>query len=57
MDGEFMPIIATTLSNLTVKKKKKKEEEVKMPNVIKPGGLTGIGIGLTWNLRKNFDFS
>ena len=26
-----------------------------MSKVIKPGGLTGIGIGLTWNLRKNFD--
>ena len=53
MDGEFMSIVATTLSNLTVKKDKK--EEVKMSNVMKPGGLTGIGIGLTWNLRNNFD--
>ena len=54
MDGEFMSIVATTLSNLTVKKTKKREE-VKMSNVSKPGGLTGIGIGLTWNLRKNVD--
>ena len=53
MDGEFMSIVATTLSNVTVKKTKK--EEVKMSKVMKPGGLTGIGIGLTWNLRKNFD--
>ena len=45
MDGEFMSTVATTLSNLTVKKTKK--EEVKMSNVMKPGGLTGIGIGLT----------
>ena len=52
MDGEFMSIVATTPSNLTVKKTNK--EEVKMSNVIKPGGLTGIRIGLTWNLRKNF---